>query len=671
MFCKIIFLFVIMMTWVLLAGAAPSEVAPGEEALWLRYLIPLPHRITITRKVIWAPQDIAVKTAAAAGEVEKHAASMLKGLLSGKNGCPSNGNEFEILIGTLDKLRLTVPEYRKQLEQLPNRDQAYIICPLGNNRLLLTGLNEKGVYYAVRTLYQLLEPKLTRRQVEIPLARVLDWPDLEERGLWNFPPEWIPWLASFKLNYGKMQVRYKMEKGRKNRAPINVKALINARLNAFNLVPFITHLNFIPSMYEVYPGLAGKGDSALAGRYFAHKHGDAHRAPCATNPRLTEIIAEWMTDICSQGAREISCWLTERPAQCACVSCMRAGQFVAEGRAFVNAWKKVRKQYPDLVIRIFISTTANEKYYKLLAELSPEIKVERACAMESGRVRHLPRDLFSDPLFDYHAAHGTWLISYDVPFSANGAVETPEFKVPESSACRIKDFVRQLIARKYRGACGMTGWSRLGREICGFNYQAFAEFSWNLNGRSERDFTIAWATREGYAEPEKVGEWQEIMGPIEFDVYDSDFPNCYSQGRAIEMIAEKRLPIPGEGMFRYYREAAAFGKKLEACGKALKIAERFKDPYLANETRVVISYIKLAQAIYDVAAAVSAETAPEKNKQALLLEQLKDAGNENIAAIRQWRSSLGSEPWHRRVYDAIKAVDNTVRAITKKIQHFQ
>ncbi|MDD5597720.1 MAG: hypothetical protein PHV82_07230, partial [Victivallaceae bacterium] len=483
-----------------------------------------------------------------------------------------------------------------------------------------------------------------------------------------FPTEWIPWLAELKLNYGKMH-EVKLNKvvlDKRNQARINVKSLKEGKLKAFKHVPFITHLNFLPSMYAAYPELAGKGDSAVAGRYFAHKGGDQHRAPCATNPLLTKIIAEWMTDICSQGAREISCWLTERPAQCACKKCRQAGQFVAEGRAFVAAWREVRKHYPELTIRLFISTTTNERYYKLLAELPPEIKIERCCAAEAGRVRHLPRDLFVNPLFDHYAALGRWVASYDVPFTANGAVETPEFKVPESSAHRIKDFVSQLIAGKYKGACGMTGWHRMGREICGFNYQAFAEWTWNLNGRSEKEFAIAWAVRQGYKYPDKVGEWSELMGPVEFDVYDSDFPTCYSWGKAVNMIKEKKTPVLGEGMFRYYTESDAFDKKIEICRKALKIAGQFENPYLANETRVVLSYIKLAKSIYEIADYISSDNGNGKLK--TLLAELKIAGEENCQAIKQWRRALGPEIWNRRVYDALKATKNTVAGITNALK---
>jgi len=44
-----------------------------------------------------------------------------------------------------------------------------------------------------------------------------------------------------------------------------------------------------------------------------------------------------------------------------------------------------------------------------------------------------------------------------------------------------------------------------------------------------------------------------------------------------------------------------FDAKIDACSRALNIAKKFDKPYLANETVVVRSYVKLAQAIYLIA----------------------------------------------------------------------
>ena len=636
---------------------------------WKRYLLPLPHEITFEGDVECRPEEVSVVARPGAGAIEKHAAAMLERLCATAAGGKPVGGAFEIAIGVVD----SGPD-AERLQGLPNCGQAYTIRPEGQQRLVLAALSEPGISYAAQTLRQLLEPMRAPDNIRIPLVSVTDWPDMDERGMWNFPPpeEWIPWMASMKLNYGKMDSTElsTVVRGKPNSARIDSALMEEARLLGFHYVPLITHLNFLHDrgLYRAYPELAGKGDGALAGRYFAHKEGNQHRAPCASNPLLVDILAEWMADIASQGAPEVGCWLSERPAQCECDDCTAHGQFVLESRAFVKAWRRIRPRYPGFNIRVFLSTTTSERDYRVVAELPPEVKIERACATEMERVMNLPRDLTANPLLDYHASQGRWIASYDVPITANGRVETPEFKVPQSSPHRIRDYVGQLVRRQYSGAYGMMAWVPLGKETCGFNVAALAEYSWNLNGRSVKEFAIAWATREGDADAEAFGEWSERIGPVAFDVYDSDFPICYSWGKAVEMIRRKQRPYLGEGMFRYYERAEAFEEKVDTCRRAMEIASEFERPDCVNETRVVMTYVELARCIYHVAEQVATRELADPDVQAQLdaaLDSLERAGGANVAAIRKWRAALGPEPWHFRVHDAIRGTEMTVSEITR------
>jgi hypothetical protein len=482
-------------------------------------------------------------------------------------------------------------------------------------------------------------------------------------------------MSSLKLNYGKMASTEldPVKAGKPNKAKIDAPLMVSSRLRAFNYLPYILHLNFLHGcdLFKTYPELAGVGDGALTGRYFAHKEGNQHRAPCASKPLLAQIISEWMGDIAEQGAHEVSCWLSERPGQCGCEDCTSVGQFVLEARAFVTAWQNVRETFPDFQIRIFMSTTTTVRNYRILAELPPEVRLERACATGLERVLHLPRDLMANPLFDHYASMGRWVASYDVPVGAYGSVDTPEFKVPHCSAHRIKDYVGQLVRRGYSGAYGMMAWATQGREVCGFNVSALAEWGWNSEGRTEKEFATAWATREGYVDTEAVGEWAELMGSVEFDVYDSEFPICYSRGLAAKMVRKKRRPYLGEGMFRYYASVNSFEEKQHICDQALVISNSLGDPRLSNETRVTRTYVELARCIYQVAELMStSEMENSKDQESMLrcLRELEAAGKENTAAIGVWREGLGPEPWQYRVHDAIAATESTVADISSHIR---
>ena len=653
------------------ALAQRQKVSEPEQQKWLRHLIPLPHEISIPEKLVIDCREISVGTRPNASDIEKAAASELEALFEAKTGAVPRGKGFDVLVGVADgsgKLCDKKIVGAERLRKLPNRDQAYVIQPVGENCLALAALDGKGVFHAMVTLRSLLEPVTTDTATEIPLMTVVDWPDFAERGLWNQNAEQIllDHGAAMKLNYARL-VRTTLHRISKdgNHATLDVDLMRKGQLKAVNFVPTITHLNFLhrKGLYDVYPELKGRGDTAIAGQYHAHKEGrkeKQHRAPCASNPLLSRILAEWMTDLAAAGAPECSCWLTERPAQCACEECMREGQFVQEARAFVSAWKEVRKTHSGFGIRLFLSTTTNERYEKVLAGLPEGVRVERACAMDLERRRNEPRDIFVNERIDPLAAKGLWAATFDVPITANGKVETPEFKLPGSCACRIRDFLRQMGKRSYSGVYGMLAFSDSWK-ICGLNISALAEWSWNLNGRTEREFAAAWATRAGYENPDRVAEWSELMGQVEFDVYDSGFPECYAWGRAVDMVKHKRRPELGKGMFRYYRNQSSFDAKIAACRKAQILAKGFRDPYLANETAVVLSYVKLAQCVHRIATAVSSgadELALQKE-----LARLKEAGSENVTAIRNWQKQLEPEPWHHRTYKAIKATEATVAGI--------
>ena len=636
--------------------------------LWTSHLLPLPQEIGIEGSLRCRPGAVGLVLRDQAGPIERQGVAELAALFADKAGVRPEGGAFTIEIG----LAAENSAAARRLQGLKNCAQAYLIEPRGRDGLILTGLGERGVYYACRTLIQLLEPEIGPEQVHIPLARVVDWPDMDERGLWNFPEPatWIPWLAQIKLNYGKMASTQlqAMARDRPNRAAIDGKQLRQGRRRAFNYLPYILHLNFLHDcgLFRAYPELAGKGDGALTGRYFAHKAGNQHRVPCASQPALVQILREWMEDIAAQGAGEISCWLSERPGQCGCAECTEVGQFVLEARAFVAAWRAAQKSYPDLQIRIFLSTTTSERDYRVLDELPREVKIERACATELERVLHRPRDLMANPLLDHYAAQGRWIASYDVPIAANGRVDTPEFKVPHRSAERLRDYIGQLVRRGYSGAYGMLAWGGPERRICSFNIHALAEWAWNAGGRDEGAFALAWARREGYADPAAVAEWAALMGPVEFDVYDSAFPICYSQGQAVEMVRQRRRPYLGEGMFRYYLDRDDFEAKLAACDRALEIAQGLAEADLAHETRVVRSYVELARRIYWVAEQIATLDLADMDNQGLVrasLDQLQRAGRDNAQAIRDWRAALGDEPWHYRVHDAIKGTETTVEEI--------
>jgi hypothetical protein len=564
------------------------------------------------------------------------------------------------------------------LRSVANRDQAYALDVDETGLVTIHALSEPGLFYGGMTLLQLLEAGRDEAgTIRLPLVTIRDWPAMEERGVWNhsFPEEWIPWMSSMKLNYSNMWTvtLQKFERGVRNRATIETDLMKRASLRGFRYIPQILHLNFLDryGLFSAYPELAGIGPDALAGRYFAHKKGSMNRVPYAGHPLMVEILRDWMLDLAEQGSTEVVCWLTERPAEDGRVETRDAGQFVLEGRAFVQAWDQAREQYPELEIRLFLSTTETVRNYRVIHEAPENVKIVRACAVPLERVTRLPRDLYANPLLDSYAAEGRWVGSYDVPLNANGKVETPEFKLPHRSPHRIRFFVQNLLDRGYRSASGMMAWSNHSREICSMNIAALAEWSWNPEGRDEIAFARAWARKNGL-DPDAVADWTRIMGPIEWDVYDSGFPEKYAWDEARKFIEEEKWPYLGEGLFRYYTTPESFDEKLASVREAKEIAERIPDPSFKNETRIIETYILMDQALLKIARSVALGGLEDLERQSEMREHLRELGEaceQNVLAIEAWRTAYGEGEWHNRVHDAIAATKRVAEDVTDLVRH--
>ena len=655
-------------------GLETSTLSSGRQTDYINHLLPLPKEMASDTTVTLSPNDIEVRASRDSSSNESFAAFVVREALGRTETPPDDNSTFTLLLGLLDSEGkvggIKIPGGGR-LSKLPNNDQAYRIVPIGEETLAVAALNPAGLAFGARTLAQLIEAGSSEGRVDLPLVEIVDWPDLEERGVWNFPQteEWVEWMSEMKLNYGNLNPDVKkIERGEPNKMTLDTELIDFSTERGFRMTPQIVHLNFLHgfNLFQAYPELAGLGDEALAGKYFAHKQGPQHRVPDASNPILIDLLTEWMEDIASQGSMDICCWLTERPATDTRRVALEEGQFVLEARAFVKAWEKAKESYPELRIRMFVSTTSDERYYKVYDELPAEMKIFRCCVTDMERVRHLPRDLFRNPLLDHYAQEGRWIGTYDVPLNVNGNVETPEFKIPHRSPDRIHDYVTQLVDRKYKAGIGMMAWHRYAMKTCGANIAALAEWGWNSKGRTLEDFNRAWATRQGYKNPEKVAEWLTLMGPVEWDVFDSEFPICYSWGQFIDLVKERKLPILGETFFRYYRTPESFDEKIAVCDRALDLATSFEDPDFANETRVVRTYLQLAKTIYQVAELRATDpltTLEKQDEMKNLLSALEKVGAENISAIETWRTDLGPEDWHYRVEDAIAGTKDTVDEI--------
>jgi len=570
-----------------------SAEEPAANIPWANYLIPLPQEMAVSSTVRIAPDQISFVTPSDASAMVTQAVAELRTAYQKKGECNPAGNDFIIHIGKLaadGRVNGQAVEGAERLKQAPHSDQAYLIRPVGSNALVVAGLNDKGVFYGIQTLAQLLTAKLTKTEAVIPMAVITDWPDMDERGVWNVgysTPGFIPWMAALKLNYTLLQSGPILKKGEPAQCPPLPMDLIRQATHcAFHLVPHPRHYDFWFSYGDtnLYPELVGKGESARHPDYFRypqneqyHKSLENIRCPCASNPKFQELVADWVRSAAEQGVREVGLWLTELyPCQCACEKCMQDGphQYVLETKASIAAIKQVQRDYGDLIGRIFIDLTAQtekevQDTYACLAMVPPTgVRVE---------IVFTPNKAFAD-----FAAKGRWLSTYNgprlVPGPSSGGglfrfgVATPmlisvgKYYTNHFSAlyCMGQVYVPADIGGNYQKIFG--------------NYQlhALAEWTWNVKGRAPAAFAEAWAIRQGLPAPDRFAAWIGIMEPLEIKV---SALNCDDiLGKSLKAISAKQ-PLPAK-----FPKPELLTNSLAECARAIPLARACGDPSLMEET---------------------------------------------------------------------------------------
>jgi hypothetical protein len=561
--------------------AAPKAVPEAERQLWLNHLLPLPHEVAVERSVTLRPADVGLVIRADAGPVQAQIQAEITALFQEKAGQAPAGAGFQMVLGLLDdrgQVEGRAVADAGRLRSCPNPEQAYLIRPDGDDRLLVAALHERGLYYGAQSLRQLLAAKLTPAAVTIPLATVTDWPDMEERGSWNSGPV-VPFVASLKLNFFTYVCGSTKQPNGLPRPAVNPQTMELLRRHAMvQRVQMMHHLNYFDrlyGLYGLYPELKGQGDKAICeGEHYKFAQRDIP-VICASQPRWQAILTEMLEALAEQHAPEVSVWLSEFTGQCQCAECLKTTQTQAESRLVTAAWLAARQKYPELGLRIFYSQgDASPATAQALAALPPEVKIERVYSIYK-------------PFLDA-AQQGKWVLS----FSGYDCIASPDncFQSPEA----ISGPLAKGYAAKFRGVLSCSypyygeGTFPAGYYpvVYSFPLSALAEWSWNVNGRTPRQFAEAWATRAGYDQPARFADWIETMTALKRALAQPrvpgvGLPNAKGFKNQFATIADsirERKPI---GLY----EAQALAEASARCQEALALAEPLNRPEAVTETR--------------------------------------------------------------------------------------
>jgi len=617
---------------------------------WLDWVTPLPKEARLTGIAVTLVERICLAVAAESPELIHCAAAELQAALKQVSGADvpvtdePGPAQFAITLqwGGL----VTDP-----LADLPNGDQAYLIAPTVDddgevNGLLLAARSAVGVYYAAKTLQQLLRAPLASSSdgLQVPLFEITDWPDLEERGLWGGSiVDDMDWLADRKMNVLEVACDLQIDGRGRGRTSVAPDVLTRARRRAIKFVPFITH----PKAY---------GEATIFPHYPYLRSQQMPRATCFSRPETRELYTDWLASLGSlEGVSEVSAWLTEQTVRCGCEECSRVNWFVLQTRVIVAAWREAKQRCGDFALRILLTQGSEPDNDLVLAEIPEGVKVSY---YSSSGTYHSARRAMIGPVLREYAASGRWLGVYPQ------VTATYRLVAPFSGA----HFIRSRITEFARaGLRNVSGYAVPSNVYHRFNLEAMGEYAWNWRGRDEHEFARCWAVRQGLADPEKVAQWSDVLGPVAWDVYGSGFfiSTC-SWELAEALVSGEEFELGGR-IFGEFHKPEQFDADLAVCQQAEQLAEQIGDEAIIQETRVITGYLTMMKSVHQLSQLIAGEQGVAPDDRAAAAQAFADfaAGVELTGdALVRWERTIpddGTERPAQRFEDTRLALPELAR----------
>lgn len=628
-----------LIVFLLLAFATPSlagsprAVSADSARAWLRYTVPLPREVSLEQSVTVPTAEIAVEFSGELPEGDLLIRQALEDLRSAL-GQPAD--------------RLARPSFRillalggqasQELKDLPNRDQAYLISPgAGGAELRIDALSPTGLFYGAKTMEQLLRPKVAAGSVEVPLAKVRDWPDLEDRGLWGADcHDYVRWMSERKLNIAEQisdigvdpegRTFARLKKGREPMVEEGPRFAVQP-------VPVVLHLEQV----------GGKG--VFAAHPELRAQGGQENNICFSKPAIVGVLAGWIGALADlPHVSSVDVWMTENlhgQGGCRCAECAKTDRGVLEARAIIAGWKKAQEKSGPIVLRMLTSEETESSNQLILKEMPAEVRLwyyHSLLTYTSGQSPMLR------PYLGEAARAGRWIgvVPNLVPI---------HFAAPFTSAQFIHYRLNEFVDKSMSGLLGYIT-PRLAYGL--YNLEAAAEYSWNAKGRSPREFAASWAVRKGLKDPEKFADWADATGQVAWHVYGSDWPSGEQRnvpGKVAQRLKEGRLPQLGYVLWDAYR--SPFGdikseeqldRDVEMAGRAVRLAREMglREQWL--ESLIIEGYITSLKALWELKGLVRGGTVADRDRPEArrYLRMYVWGLEQTIVALPQWEALIPS-----------------------------
>ncbi len=638
----------------------PATITVEEARQWGRHVVPLPQKMEISAEVQLERGQIGVPMLQTDHPVAKQAIEELR-------ACVGAGTAAQRVFRIT--LQLGGPE-ASPLDSVPNKDQAYRIFPEADRPgLRIVAQTPVGLLYGVETLTQLISAKATADALQVPILRATDWPDVAERGFWGSDSFLhLRWMAEVKMNVIEQISAVWVDENGKGHARLKSgrePMIEEGPRYGIRPVPVVLHLEQLSGkgVFEAYPELKARGGQ--------------EGAICYSQTAIVGVLADWIVALGSlPGVADVDVWMTENlhgKGGCRCDDCARHDRNVLEVRAILAAWRKARQRLPDVGLRVLLSEETYQSNHLVLAELPEEVKLVYYHSLLTYTAQR--REMVY-PLMEQYAAKVRWL---GVCPQLTGFVgQLTPFSGAHFVHYRMKEFVEKRVS-------GFTAYVTPRLTCARFNVEAAAEWSWNVRGRTPREFALSYAVRHRIDPPELFAEWSEAIGPIAWDLYGSEWPTGEirrSGTPVVEALRTGKLPKLGTvrwdlyphpwGQFQSQRQIR---DGLTAARRALDLARKIGRPEIVEESRVIDGYIRSLAAVYDLAEIVGPQGIAKEHRQqaAKAFQEFIDACSRAESSLRAWSKLIapeletpaGSRSW--RVAEALKRNVRDMRALATEL----
>ncbi len=583
-----------------------------------RFLHPMPQEFRLSKVIYQIPvNDCSININLQASSGEKRAIDKFKEhwLKKYNTALKQTDNDLSIIASLSDNSSLLQSADKKRLIDLkylaerPNSEQAYLISTAvekGKVKIYVVANTATGLNYGLLTLEQLFASLSQGNMIIFPQVNIVDWPDIKERGfalnvggqaLYDESNGLLKRYADLKLNIHYDTIYMHVDD---NKMIYYSKVLQKRREGAekyfISAIPVLSHMDYL--FNPKLNALSNFSEIAAVGKIGKRIYGShSGKTFCYSNPK-SQIIVDQIFEAIAENklGNRLQVWMGETPTCCHCSKCKgdQRQHFIREIKHILHGYNKALAINPKLKLDILFTQATYPYNYDIIKHIPKNIGIDiYAGSGANNTYKSRFGEYYLTPQSEEFVARG--YVTGGLP-SLGPALGWNDIAYPAYMSQMAK---LRIAESKNRGLTRVVFW--MPYIFCeDLNFNAAAEFSWNVNGRSSREFITAWATRNGMKKPAEVAT---IIKKLEYPI------RALTSGmRTRNMVKPiKRMVSLLNGKKSHwgpyfeiskgfeYSNHAELVRTLKSCEQAVKMAKTLKNKDLIASALLLKEWIVIVE----------------------------------------------------------------------------